>query len=520
MMETLAVGDVVSVAYQHLQVGDDSRALELLAVAVACAPDIALIQYLMGIGLLRQKQQNAGIAHLKQAVVLDEANADYQLALGHALMAEQADEALPHLARAIQLGSRDPSAYQKLAALLVNQGKPEEALHICDAGFGVCGFQQPGILNSLALALKGIGRYADALGCMRAAEALEPNDATTLINLAAVFFELGQLEEARHYCERACAIDPDNASAHFNLGVALLAQGNFKDGFREFEARLKLPKIAATIGRFQQPRWDGSELQGRRILLETEQGVGDAIQFVRYERFVKERGGQVVLRITSSLARLFRWLEGCEIASSVSLPPFDVHCAMMSLPLLAGTERDNIPPPAKFTIPEDMKVKWQQLLGPKNGLRVGIVWAGSPKHANDRNRSLSLRLLTPLFAISQVAWFSLQVGPAAEQIQEMGANQFVRDLAPLLTDYAETAGAISQLDLVISADTSVAHLAGSVGNAVWILVPFVADWRWIPEQGRTSWYPNARIFRQVTAGDWPTVVHQVAEALLTQAAKR
>jgi Flp pilus assembly protein TadD len=508
----LQVGQAVVEASEHLKRGDNERAIQLLEKAVRHAPGVPVFRYLLGVAQVRQKLYAPAIANLEKVVRSDDRNVDYLLALSEALLAEQPIDAIPHLSRAVELGSKNPQAYSKLADLLVDEQKPEDALRICDSGLAVCG-AHPAILGSCALALKALGRCQEALECLRHLETLLPPDANTMMNLAGVLLDLGRLPEARSYLERACALDPGSAAAHYNLGIALLLAGEYREGFREYESRWGI-KQAGPPRVFPRPAWDGSELQGRRILLHAEQGAGDAIQFVRYADFVRARGGRVILLVRSPLVRLMSWLPDCEIAAfDVPFPAHDLHCPLLSLPRLAGTDKDTIPPPIRFAVPAEMKRKWSEILGEKTGMRVGIVWAGAPAHRNDRNRSFACRQFAPLLDIPQVEWYSLQVGPATAQLAEPGIQGKVRDLAPELTDYAETAAAISLLDLVIAADTSVAHLAGSLGKPVWVLIPFAPDWRWMLERDDSPWYPGMRLFRQPVANDWESVMQSVASAL-------
>jgi len=512
-LRQLSLHEAGTEAYRHLELGNNESAQELLEKAVQVAPSVAVFRYLLGVAQRRQKLYSPAIESLEKAVRLEDRNVDYLLALGDALMMEQPSKALPHLARAVELGSTNPDAYSKLATLLVDGQKPEKALAVSDTGLSACGVY-PGILGSRALALRALGRCHDALECLRRAEALLPQDASTMINLAGVLLDLGKLPEARSYLERACVLAPEDHAAHYNLGLALLLGGNYQDGFREYESRWSIRQNAGSSPNLPQPLWDGSDLNGRRILLHTEQGAGDAIQFVRYVDFVRSRGGQVILLAPASLSRLMSWLPRCEVTTlEAALPPADFRCPLMSLPRLAGTDLETIPPPAQFVIPEAMKQKWTAKLGPAPGTKAGIVWAGNPGHNNDRNRSLPCRLFAPLLELPRVDWFSLQVGPAAAQLAEPAIQGRIRNLAPELTDYAETAAAISQLDLVITADTSVAHLAGSLGTPVWMLTPFAPDWRWLLERSDSPWYPGMRLFRQKVAGDWEGVMRAVGVAL-------
>ncbi len=509
----ISTGEAVAEASRHLQQGDDERALMLLEKAVNYAPGVPVVRYLLGMAQFRQKLHAPAISNLEKAVGGDSRNVDYLLSLGEALMTERPLEAISYLTRAVELGSRHPNAYGKLAGLLVDELKIEDALQVCDAGLAVCGAHAV-ILGSRGLALDSLARYPEALECLRQVEALVPPNHTTMISLAGVLLHLGRLAESQSYLERALALQPDSADVHYNLGLTLLTAGNIREGFREYEGRWGIRQLGKRAAKFSQPAWDGRELDGRPILLHAEQGAGDTIQFVRYVDFVRARGGRVMLLAPAALTRLLSWLGNCEVvAANDTRPAFDVHCPLLSLPRLAETDQDTIPAPAQFAIPSEMKQKWSELLGRKTGIRIGITWAGAPAHRNDRNRSLALRLFAPLLEVPQVEWFSLQVGPTVGQLTEPGLQGKVRDLAPLLTDYAETAAAISQLDLVITADTSVAHLAGTLGTPVWMLTPFAPDWRWLLDREDSPWYPSMRLFRQKVAGDWPGVVQEVAAAL-------
>ena len=461
----------------------------------------------------RRKLYEPAISNLEKAVSADERNVDYLLSLGEALMTERPLDAIEHLNRAVELGSKHPNAYRKLAGLLVDELKPDEALRICDKGLAACG-PHAVILGSRGLALDSLARYEEALACLREVEAQTPPNHVTMMSLAGVLLHMGRLAESQSYLERACALQPDSADAHYNLGLTLLTAGNYREGFQEYEARWGIRQVARRVASFQEPAWDGRELGGRRILLHAEQGAGDTIQFVRYVNFVRARGGRVILLAPEPLSRLLTWLGDCQVvAPSDVRPVFDVQCPLLSLPRLAETDKDSIPAPAQFFIPLKMKQKWSEVLGEKKGMRIGITWAGAPAHRNDRNRSLACRLFAPLLEIPQAQWFSLQVGPAVAQLAESGMDGRVRDLSPQLSDYAETAVAISRLDLVITADTSVAHLAGTLGKPVWMLTPFAPDWRWLLGREDSPWYPSMRLFRQKVAGDWPGVMLEVAAAL-------
>lgn len=505
----ISVGEAVAEAAARLSRGEDEGARILLEEVVRHEPRVPLFRYLLGVAQFRQKLVEPAISNFETACRGEEHNIDYLVALCGALMAERPLDALTRLAR-----SKQPQAYSRLAELYFDAQKADDALRICDAGMHTCGADAT-IMRSRGRALWALARYEEGLECLRQVEALLPRDLATMLVLGLVLRGLGRVPESRSYMERACSLDPNSAEAHFNLGVVMLLEGDYLEGFREYEHRWGIGQFRRQKA-FPQPVWDGAELKGRRVLLHSEQGAGDTIQFVRYAGFVKARGGRVILLAPTPLCRLLSWLANCEIAALDSaLPHFEVQCPLLSLPRLAATDQHSIPPPAQFAVPFEMKQKWRKIVGKKGPgeTRVGIVWAGSESNLNDRNRSFACRLIEPLLEIPQVHWFSLQVGPPAAQLAEPGIGSKVRDLAPELTDYAETAAAISQLDLVITADTSVAHLAASLGVTVWTLIPFAPDWRWLLERNDSPWYPSMRLFRQRVAGDWESVMYAVADAL-------
>ncbi len=401
---------------------------------------------------------------------------------------------------------RRSSPLASQAAALLDSGHPEEALRICDAALARGG-RTPQLLGNRALALEALARFEEALQDLRQVEAQLPRDYAVLVNTGNVLRDLGRLEESRRYLEDAIALQPDRSSAHYNLALTLLLGGDYRRGFAEYEWRWGTRHFTKGPA-FSQPAWDGSELAGRRILLHAEQGAGDAIQFARYAAIARDRGGQVILAVPPALVRLMSWLEGCEVVSQAVTPtPFEEQCPLLSLAHAVRTDLASIPPPARFCIPEDIRRKWAGLLGEKRGRRIGLVWAGDPVHRHDNCRSLPCELLQPLMDLPGVEWFSLQVGASAGRLA--GA----RDLAPELTDYAETAAAIAALDLVIAVDTSVAHLAGSLGVPVWMLSRFAGDWRWLLGRSDSPWYPSMRLFRQQAPREWEPVTRAIAQEL-------
>jgi len=297
----------------------------------------------------------------------------------------------------------------------------------------------------------------------------------------------------------------------------LLLQGDFKRGWQEHEWRWKCRDYPSPQRNFAQPLWDGSALERRTLLLHTEQGLGDAIQFIRYLPLVAQRGGKIIIECQAELRRLFQtMLEKCPIVvRGDPLPAFDLHCPLLSLPLIFGTTLENIPQTVPYLHADAQDVKkWRERLDEHSPhLKMGLVWAGSPTNKNDRSRSIKLQSLAPLGQVPGVRLLSLQKGAAAAEAKTPPMGMELVDYTQELTDFADTAALIANLDLLISVDTAVVHLAGAMGKLVWTLLPFSPDWRWLLERENSPWYPTMRLFRQQVIGDWDNVITRVASAL-------
>ena len=286
--------------------------------------------------------------------------------------------------------------------------------------------------------------------------------------------------EARGSYERAIELRPGLAEAHLNLAMLLLSQGEYGRGWREYEWRLGTREHAGNVRNSRRPRWDGGELGGRRILLHAEQGFGDAIQFVRYLPMVEERGGRVILECHRELRRLLMGVKGVEVCvvRGEELPAFEVECPLPSLPGVFGTEGGSVPGGVPYVFADgEMADQWAKRVG--TGLKVGLVWSGNPAFKGDRVRSVrELALLGALGEVEGVTFFSLQKGAAGLQVKGANGGLRVVDWTGELGDFAETAGLVANMDLVISVDTAVAHLAGGMGKRVWVMLSVMADWRW------------------------------------------
>lgn len=368
--------------------------------------------------------------------------------------------------------------------------------------------------NSLGNALYGQRNDDAAEACYRRALALDPGYAAAHTNLANAMLRRGQRADSLAHYERALQLDPSSAGGHYNLGLACLRTGRFAEGWREHEWRWDFHELRLRRRRFAAPQWGGEPLHGQTILLHAEQGLGDSLQFIRYVPLVAERGGRVVLEVQPRLAHLLRGLDGAVqvIARGDPLPEFAWHCPLMSLPPAFATTVDTIPRNVPYVRADPEEAAAARRRWPGEGLRVGLAWAGNPRCRSDEERSMPLERLLPLADVAGVSWFSLQMGAACGQMVTLRERFPLADASSASRDLAETAALIATLDLVITVDTSIAHLAGAMALPVWIVLPVPADWRWMDDRDDSPWYPTARLFRQRACGDWSRpVLHMRTE---------
>jgi len=399
-------------------------------------------------------------------------------------------------------------------------------------------------VNMHGILLHREGRFEEAVAVFERAEALGSRAAAS--NRGNSLLDLERMDEALAAHQDAVDRDPNNAGAGYNLALTQLRLGDWRQGWENYEARWRFREVHRTPRIFKQPRWRGEELRGQRILLHAEQGLGDTIQFCRYAALVAARGGVPVLQVQPPVERLMRSLAVVRagLAETALLdaepPPFAWECPLMSLPAVFQTTIDTVPWTGAYLAADaDLAAeKLKQFPGKTGALRIGIAWAGNPRYKADSARSMDLATLIPLLRSAPAArvdaakidaaridaaridatWISLQKGDAAQQLARLPAGVSVLDASSADRDLAETAALIAGLDLVISTDTSIAHLACAMGKPVWILLPHLADWRWMQEIETTPWYPTARLFRQSAPGDWAEVLVRVSEAARQQVA--
>jgi tetratricopeptide (TPR) repeat protein len=361
------------------------------------------------------------------------------------------------------------------------------------------------------------GKNDAALASCDRALALRPGSAAAFSNRGNVLQALRRYDEALASYDRAVDMRPDFAQAHYNGAICRLLLGDFEGGLEKCEWRWKTAQLSNNRRSFKHPLWLGeSEIAGKTILFYDEQGLGDTIQFCRYVPLVAERGGRVILEVQAPLKELMHSLPGTTkiLANGAALPDFDLQCPLLSLPLAFGTRLETIPSAVPYLHAPPMGViAWNARLGPnKRRPRIGLAWRGMPTHKNELNRSIRLSALLPLFDID-ATFVSLQKDVRPDERSTLNEHGDLLHFGDALTDFSETAALIANLDLVISVDTSIAHLAGALAKPVWILLPFTPDWRWLLHRLDSPWYPTARLFRQDGSRAWDSVIARVHEAL-------
>ena len=461
-------------------------------------------------GQRQMREIDSAIRSFRQALAL-QPSAEWSYSLGNLLNETgQTDEAIAALSQAIALRPNFPEPHLALGNVMLKAGRAERAITSYRQALSLRPDFPEAQIN-LAHQFVQSGQLEEARALYEAALKQQPDDPETCNNLANVLQDLGDVPQAIAMFRRAIALRPGFPEARFGLGLALLLTGDFQEGWPLYEERWNVTGRSRDRG-FVVPPWDGGDLAGRKIFLHTEQGLGDAIQFIRFVPLVRDRGADVIVGCFPQLKRLFEGQLGIErvVAEQEPLPAFDVHCPLLSLPRILGTTPETIP----FVNPYlRVRSEWSEKWKPRlpAGMKVGLAWSGNPQHKKDRDRSILLSSLAPLAQVRNVSWISLQKGPAAGQAPPPGLD--LLNWTTELNDLADTAGLIANLDLVIAADTAVAHLAGAIGKPVWLLLPFAPDWRWLLSRDDSPWYPTMKLFRQPDRGNWNAVVRKIADEL-------
>ncbi len=493
--------------------------------AVAARPDYAAALNNRGNTLHQLKRFDEALASYDRALALQPDHAGTFSNRGNTLhQLGRFDEALASYDRALALQPDHAEALYNRGITLHALERFDEALASYDRALALRP-DHAEALNNRGNTLHELKRFDEALASCGRALALQPDHAEALYNRGVMLHELMRLDEALACYDRALAVRPDYADAHFNKSVVQLVKGDFAAGWQEYEWRHRKHEYFTVSKRdFAQPLWLGqTALAGKTILLHSEQGFGDTIQFCRYAPLVAGRGARVLLEVPPPLRELMAGLAGVAQVFSApdKLPCFDLHCPLLSLPLAFRTSLETIPAQTPYLFAGAAKTAaWRTRLGARDKPRVGLVWAGDPRkelpdaRRIDRMRSLEFEQLAPILRITGCEFYSLQKGEhTLAQLRASALRRRVVDCADDLRDFSDTAALIDNLDMVITVDTSVAHLAGALGKPFWLLNRYSTCWRWLIDRDDSPWYPTARLFRQNAPGDWPGVIGRVVVEL-------
>jgi tetratricopeptide (TPR) repeat protein len=492
--------------------GRHAEASEYLSKTVALRSDHAEAHKKLGDLALARGATEEALASYQSAIAYKPEYFEAQYSLGNLFYQNgNTTQAIVHYQQAISLNPNLAEAHCNLGAILYADGRVQEAIESLRKAIEIYPNYAAANYNFGTLLFKQ-GNAEAALPFLQHAIALDPQSSEAHNVLGNVLRELGQLSDAIDSYRTAIALAPGYAEAHRNLGTALLTMGDFCQGLVEYEWRWRMPIQQSSPLPLLQPLWDGSDLNGESILVYSEQGYGDTLQFIRYVPLLKERNARIILACPYPLIRLLSMMEGIEaIADTYDLlPPSDWRVPLMSLPHLFSTVLESIPNRVPYLSAPNTQTQSLESMQ-HNNIRVGIVWASKPGHLTASKRSCPFNLLPILFSIPGIYFYSLQKDiPSAEKDVFASHQDRITDLSRQIGDFADTAALINKMDLIITVDTAIAHLAGAMGKPVWILLPFAADWRWMLERDDSPWYPTMRLFRQKQIGNWEGVIARVA----------
>ncbi|HUY35897.1 MAG TPA: tetratricopeptide repeat-containing glycosyltransferase family protein [Pirellulales bacterium] len=539
--------------WQYQQAGDLRRAEQVYRRLLQTDHRNARVWFELGRLMMEEHRVAEAVPHFRQALELAPRDTEGYFHLGNALLQ-------------LQQWSEAQAPYRKCLEL-----KPDHAEALVNLGFAVGELQRyteaeeyyrkalrlkpdlAEIHHNLGNTLREQRKMDEALVCYHEALRLRPDYAKAEINLGVALVSLGLVDEAVERLRRGVRLRPDFAEAHSSLGAALCAQGRLDEALAEYETAIRLKpdypdvhwnrslarlllgdfergwpeyewrwrcKGQVPAPNFSQPRWDGSPLLGRTLLLFAEQGLGDTLQFIRYAPLIQAQGGRVVLQCQRSLVPILSSLAGVnQLIAQVDPPPaFDAQAPLMSLPAILGTTLATVPAGVPYLSADpDLMTHWRRQLAPLRGFRVAISWQGSPRHPWDRHRSCKLANFEPLGRIDGVRLISLQKGPGSEQLEELAGRFPVTSLGTQLDEtsgaFMDTAAVLANVDLLVTVDTAIAHLAGAMGVRTWLALHLTPDYRWMLDRDDSPWYPSMRLFRQQAIGDWDGVFGRIAVEL-------
>lgn len=542
----------LGIALKHK--GKHDEAIASYQEALRQKPAYAEAHNNLGITLADRGQPDGAIACYQQALRLKPDYFECWLNLGNVLGGKnRIGEAEAAYRKAVGLRPADPKARRLLGVILARKDKFDEAiaehreairlrpsLHDAHNDLGItlarlnrfeeaaesyrkaieCRPNYAEAMSNLGNALRNLGQFAESLECYQKAIALKPNYADAHNNMGITYAEVGRFREAAAAYTECLKLRPNHVDAHMNRALTWLRDGDLARGWAEYEWRWKKRQVSPRP--LIQPYWNGFPLKGMRILLVTEQGLGDTMQFIRYAPILKAQGATVVFECPEKLLKILGRTPGIDevIPQGQPLPDYDFHIPLLSIPGLVGTSLETIPADVPYIHPDpDLIEKWRREFAGVREFKVGINWQGNPKYAGDRHRSIPLKCYESLAKVPGVKLYSLQKNAGHEQLKEMGERIPVVDLGPRLDEssnpFMDTAAVMKNLDLFITSDTAVAHLAGSLGVPIWMATSVAAGWQWMTGREDSPWYPTMRMFRQTTLLEWDPVFERIARELTT-----
>ena len=513
----------------HVSLGDVFQAAGELKTAVQCyqealrlKPDLVEALCNLGNAWREQGDFQQAIDCYQKGLAVNPASADLYNNLGLAHYQEnKSDSALACFKKAIGLSPDFADAYNNLGNVYREQLNFDDAVQQYRQALALSP-DNAAVNHNLGIVLQMQQKIDQARVYYQRTIDLNPVNPGALNNLGKLYHDSNQLDQAIRCYQKAIQLEPAHADAHFNCALSLLMKGEFSAGWQEYEWRFKRKKWRKIYPhRLKGPRWDGTVFKGRRLLVHSEQGFGDVIQFIRYLPRVKTLGGDVIFEVRPELKDLLQNYDGIDQLSTLSFdsPPleaYDYHVPLMTLPKLFGTSSGSIPARVPYLHASPAKVEFWQDRFQGTDYNIGLVWGA--KTTYQHNKTCPLELWLPLLNIARARFYGLQKGSAASQMENLPVA--VENLGQEFESFADTAGVIANLDLVISVDTSVAHLAGAMGKPVWVLLPYAPDWRWLLNREDSPWYPSMRLFRQPRQGDWQSVVDRIGRHLVERLQSR
>jgi tetratricopeptide (TPR) repeat protein len=507
-------------AVKELEAGRPAEAVALCERVIEREPGNTLALNFLALVEHQRGRNEQALSWIQRAIKISPSNVEAHRSAGTILLAlGKFGEAAEATRKAAALQPDLPGVHAQLGKALTMLERGDEAMASLEIALRQDPHPNADLLNTVAAALEQCCDFVRAEEFARRALLLQPNFKDAFMSLGNALSAQGRLGEALQAYDQALALKGDDAMTRYNRSLVLLASGDFLRGWAEYEWRWSMPIAPAKLPKFKQPAWDGGDIRGQTILLYSEQGAGDVFHFIRYVPLLAARGARVLLVCPIALHSLVRHVQGLEqvIALGEPIPPFDTHAALMSLPCLLKTTLENLPASVPY-LPIPSAETFPLSAGPGGSLKVGLVWSGGGHYRRNRIRSTSLDSFLPLLRMPGIRFFSLQCGPPSADLKKLPADVHVEDIGSRVRDFADTAAAMGQMDLVISVCTSTLHLAGALACPVWGVLSYAPCWRWMFGRSDSPWYPTMTLFRQPKPGDWAGVIAQIEVALrgLTQ----